>query len=127
MCRELCLCLQTKTARLLLIWKVLDDAILNICMIQVQYCAGKLLNTMISIIGPELQMDKARLQLILLICGELQEHADYQVRLAGLHGIQQLIMFAGKQVNLPTFIPLLQATLSSPNLQLRAAVHIFQV
>eukprot|EP00039_Didymoeca_costata_P007296 m.98322 g.98322 ORF g.98322 m.98322 type:complete len:1851 (+) comp13631_c1_seq1:176-5728(+) len=88
---------------------------------KVQYCAGKLLNTMISIIGPELQMDKARLQLILLICGELQEHADYQVRLAGLHGIQQLIMFAGKQVNLPTFIPLLQATLSSPNLQLRAA------
>jgi len=88
---------------------------------QVLECAGKLLNTLITAIGPELQVDVARREAVLELCNELQASRSGQVRLAGLNGIQQLIIFAPKFVDIPTFIPRLQSTLSSPLLQLRLA------
>eukprot|EP00041_Stephanoeca_diplocostata_P038665 m.1540274 g.1540274 ORF g.1540274 m.1540274 type:complete len:1737 (+) comp25248_c0_seq2:948-6158(+) len=84
-------------------------------------CAGKLLNTVITAIGPELQVDVKRRDLILALTKELQESRSGQVRLTGLNGMQQIIIFAPKFVDIPTFIPRLQTTLSSRFLQLRLA------
>jgi hypothetical protein len=89
--------------------------------VQVQCCAGTLLNTLIGVLGPELQADTEKRTLMLGLCKELQGHPNGQVQLAGLLGFQQMIVFAAKFVDMPAFIPQLQATLSSPNLQLRAA------
>lgn len=86
-----------------------------------QYCAGQLLNMVITVLGPELQADTAKRSLMLGLCKELQGHPNSQVQLAGLLGFQQMIVFAAKHVDLPAFIPQLQTTLSSPNLQLRTA------
>lgn len=47
-----------------------------------------------------------------------------QVRLTGLNGMQQIIIFAPKFVDIPTFIPRLQTTLSSRFLQLRLAAAV---
>jgi hypothetical protein len=67
------------------------------------------------------QVDESRRVAVLELCNELQESPSGLVRLAGLNGIQQLIIFAPKFVDIPTFIPRLQTTLSSPLLQLRLA------
>ena len=84
-------------------------------------CCGKLLNTIISAIGPELQADAARRKRLLVMCTELQRSTSGAVRLTGLNGIQQMIIFAPQHVDIPTFVPQLQTTLSSKNLQLRCA------
>jgi hypothetical protein len=70
---------------------------------------GKLLNSLITFMGPELQMSTNSASEMrvacLTTCTVMQMHNDSMIRAEGIRCLQELHLFASKYVNLKTLVP----------------------
>lgn len=84
---------------------------------------GKLLSSLITFIGPELQMNTATMTEIrlgcLTTCGIMQKHPDPTIRAGAIQCMQELHLFAPSVVNLDELVPLLVDSLVSREFLLR--------
>eukprot|EP00912_Choanoflagellata_sp_UC4_P001904 UC4_evm4s1221 len=84
-------------------------------------CIAKVINALISTLGPELQMDEKMSSLIYNLCVEFKYQPDPCVNMAAIEAFQQMIMFAPNKIDVPEFLPYLRSTLNSPYFNLRRA------
>ncbi|XP_037954233.1 HEAT repeat-containing protein 5B isoform X3 [Teleopsis dalmanni] len=93
--------------------------------VDVHQCVGRLLNALITTVGPELQGNAvavcAMRSSFLCAASIMQAHSDPLVQAEATGCLQQLHLFAPKTVNLSTLVPTLVNTLSSNYLMLRKA------
>ncbi|XP_066155601.1 HEAT repeat-containing protein 5B isoform X1 [Euwallacea fornicatus] len=93
--------------------------------IDVYRCVGKLLSSLITTIGPELQGNTSTICMarssFLCACAALQSHPEPVVQAEATACLQQLHLFAPKHVNLSSLVPTLCRALSSDHLLLRKA------
>lgn len=73
---------------------------------------GKLLNSLITFMGPELQMDSASDMRVacLTTCTIMQIHSDSMIRAEAIKCLQELHLFTSKYVNLNELVPHLLVT-----------------
>jgi hypothetical protein len=84
-------------------------------------CAGNVVNALITIMGPELQVRDLERETFHFILTDAETSPWPAVQLTSLHGMQQLILFAPTKVRVPDFMPVLKGHLTSPHLLLRHA------
>ncbi|XP_050313880.1 HEAT repeat-containing protein 5B isoform X2 [Anthonomus grandis grandis] len=93
--------------------------------VDVYRCVGKLLSSLITTIGPELQGNTSTICMarssFLCACAALQGHPEPVVQAEATACLQQLHLFAPKHVNLSSLVPTLCRALSSDHLLLRKA------
>lgn len=93
--------------------------------VDVHRCVGKLLSSLITTIGPELQGNTSTICMarssFLCACAALQGHPEPVVQAEATACLQQLHLFAPKHVNLSSLVPTLCRALSSDHLLLRKA------
>ncbi|KAL1493305.1 hypothetical protein ABEB36_011384 [Hypothenemus hampei] len=93
--------------------------------VDVYRCVGKLLSSLITTIGPELQSNTSTICMarssFLCACAALQAHPEPVVQAEATACLQQLHLFAPKHVNLSSLVPTLCRALSSNHLLLRKA------
>uniref|UniRef100_A0A182S6N7 HEAT repeat-containing protein 5B n=1 Tax=Anopheles maculatus TaxID=74869 RepID=A0A182S6N7_9DIPT len=93
--------------------------------VDVHQCIGRVLSALITTIGPELQMDSNSVATarssFLCAAAIMQAHSDPLVQAEATGCLQQLHLFAPRNVNLSTLVPNLCQNLSSNYLMLRKA------
>jgi hypothetical protein len=93
--------------------------------VDVHQCVGRVLNALITTVGPELQANTADICAIrsnfLCAAAIMQTHCDSLVQAEATGCLQQLHLFSPKHVNLSNLVPTLCKTLSSNYLILRKA------
>ncbi|XP_076262348.1 HEAT repeat-containing protein 5B isoform X3 [Rhynchophorus ferrugineus] len=93
--------------------------------VDVHRCVGKVLSSLITTIGPELQGNTTTICMarssFLCACAALQGHPEPVVQAEATACLQQLHLFAPKHVNLSSLVPTLCRALSSDHLLLRKA------
>ncbi|EGD78844.1 hypothetical protein PTSG_01820 [Salpingoeca rosetta] len=87
----------------------------------VQRSAGNVVNALITTLGPEVHMQEKLRRKLQYMLYNLQQSLWPSVQLAGLHGMQKLILFAPSFVRIPEFMPVLKSKLSSQHSLLRHA------
>ena len=84
---------------------------------------GKLLSSIITFMGPELQMNTASISdmrvACLTTCTVMQMHFDSMIRAEAIQSLQELHLFAPTYVNLKTLVPYLLNSLVSKDFLLR--------
>lgn len=93
--------------------------------VDIHQCMGRVLSAIITTMGPELQGNTSNISTmrssLLCACAIMQAHSDPLVQAEATGCLQQLHMFAPRNVNLSTLVPSLCKTLSSNYLMLRKA------
>ncbi|XP_067647134.1 HEAT repeat-containing protein 5B isoform X3 [Eurosta solidaginis] len=93
--------------------------------VDVHQCVGRVLNALITTVGPELQSNNGAVGSIrssfLCAAAIMQSHTDPLVQVEATGCLQQLHLFGPKYVNLSSLVPTLVKTLSSNYLMLRKA------
>ncbi|XP_050067874.1 HEAT repeat-containing protein 5B [Anopheles maculipalpis] len=93
--------------------------------VDVHQCIGRVLSALITTIGPELQMDSNSVATarssFLCAAAIMQAHSDPLVQAEATGCLQQLHLFAPRNVNLSSLVPNLCQNLSSNYLMLRKA------
>ncbi|XP_055847565.1 HEAT repeat-containing protein 5B isoform X1 [Episyrphus balteatus] len=93
--------------------------------VDVHQCIGRVLNALITTMGPELQGNMSSIitmrSSFMCAAAVMQAHADPLVQAEATGCLQQLHLFAPKHVNLSSLVPTLVKTLSSNYLMLRKA------
>lgn len=91
----------------------------------VHQCTGKLLSSLITTIGPELQDDSEAIgrtrQSLLVACFIMKAHGDPLVQAEAISCFQQMHLFAPSYVDLSYLVPSLCSVLNSSHLFLRRA------
>ncbi|XP_039953261.1 HEAT repeat-containing protein 5B isoform X1 [Bactrocera tryoni] len=91
----------------------------------VHQCVGRVLNALITTVGPELQSNNSTIGAMrssfLCAAAIMQAHTDPLVQAEATGCLQQLHLFGPKYVNLSSLVPTLVKTLSSNYLMLRKA------
>ena len=82
-------------------------------------CIGRVVNSCISCIGPELQSDTPVFRLCTAIISELRSNSTSPVQLESIHFMQMLALFAPQTVSFENFVPILRNHLKSPHHSLR--------
>lgn len=80
---------------------------------------GKLLGSIITFLGPELQSAGEIRTACLTICSVMQKHADATIRAEAIQCIQKVHLFAPKYVSLSSLVPFLVEALVAREFQLR--------
>eukprot|EP00043_Microstomoeca_roanoka_P025463 m.8800 g.8800 ORF g.8800 m.8800 type:complete len:1905 (-) comp5537_c0_seq1:250-5964(-) len=83
--------------------------------------AGNVVNALITTLGPEVQTQERLRRKLQYMLHNLQQSQWPSVQLAGLHGMQKLILFAPAFVRIPEFMPVLKDKLLSQHSLLRHA------
>lgn len=93
--------------------------------VDVHQCIGKVLSSLITTIGPELQGNTTIIcttrSSFLCACAIMQDHPDPLVQAEATACLQQLHLFAPRHLNLSSLVPTLCGILSSNHLLLRKA------
>lgn len=93
--------------------------------VDIHQCMGRVLSAIITTMGPELQGSASSISTmrssLLCACAIMQAHSDPLVQAEATGCLQQLHLFAPRNVNLSTLVPSLCKTLSSNYLMLRKA------
>lgn len=93
--------------------------------VDIHQCMGRVLSAIITTMGPELQGNTSNISTmrssLMCACAIMQAHSDPLVQAEATGCLQQLHMFAPRNVNLSTLVPSLCKTLSSSYLTLRKA------
>ncbi|XP_044741309.1 HEAT repeat-containing protein 5B isoform X2 [Chrysoperla carnea] len=93
--------------------------------VDVHQCIGKVLSSLITTIGPELQGNTTMIctarSSFLCACAIMQDHPDPLVQAEATGCLQQLHLFAPRHLNLSSLVPTLCRILSSNHLLLRKA------
>jgi HEAT repeat-containing protein 5 len=84
---------------------------------------SRLLSSLITFMGPELQMNTANIEEMrcscLTSCAVMQVHSDSQIRAESIKCLQELHLFAPKHVHLEKLVPILLESIVSKNFMLR--------
>lgn len=80
---------------------------------------GKLLNSLITFMGPEIEANAATISSCLITCTVMQMHTDPMIKAEAIQCLQELHLFASKCVNLTELVPYLVNALVSKEFLLR--------
>ena len=80
---------------------------------------GKLLSSLITFLGPELQLDEDVCNSCLITCKVLKQHFDSAIKAEAIQCLQEMHLFAPKHIDLKSLVPYLLDSLVSKDFVLR--------
>lgn len=80
---------------------------------------GKLLSSLITFLGPELQLDEDVCNSCLITCTVLKQHFDSAIKAEAIQCLQEMHLFAPKYIDLKSLVPYLLNSLVSKDFVLR--------
>lgn len=81
----------------------------------------RLFGAVIGVLGPELQEESRPQQMCLLLSHEFAEEEDEGMAVEAIQAVQQLLMFAPKEVDIPSLVTLFRSHITSTRRALRIA------
>lgn len=81
----------------------------------------RLLGAVIGVLGPELQEESRPQQMCLLLSHEFTKEEDEGMAVEAIQAVQQLLMFAPKEVDIPSLVTLFRSHITSTRRALRIA------